>query len=705
MQGKGEGADMRNSSKKNQKLFKVIRISSMVLLAVLMVSIVYFGSLPKKYDVYQGQTSEYDITASRSVTDTYETERRALLAKSEVAPVYVISDDVSLANTGIVEDFFHYCSELRKGNVDDMGMVIRNKDEMTDLLVKAVKESYNFDLPSDAAYTLANISFIDYEYIESEAKQITEMINMASLDSQGLQVEINEYCSHVKNSKTHEDTDYISSGDLVKVILTRLLKPNAAYDSKATELARTTAYNNAVSEPVLIQKGARIVSVGETISPHMYSQLRDLDLLPNNSFNFLLLIGIIVYIAIIFLAGAFYLSRYEQVYVNDSKTWLTFMIAFIVPLISSRYLSSISPLFSTILFTAVVYAAYLGMQGGITLSILSMLVVLPMSGFNTELIFVSIISIYVCSVIAGQRNHKYNAATLIIFTCVASLTASLGYNLVTQSSTTDTFNSALWAVIGTGCSVVAAIGFQPIFELISNTASPMRLLDLAQQSHPLQKRLFLEAPGTFQHGMMVANLADSAAEAIGANALLCKVGSYYHDIGKLERPEYFTENQQDGVNPHDKLPVEKSIEIITAHPSDGLKLAKKFRLPMPIQNIILEHHGTTCPGYFYMKAQKEAEEKGEPMPSKESFSYKGSVPSTRESAIIMIADSCEAAVRSRGVHDVEEGEVLFRKIIKSKIDEDQLVHSGLSFDDLEKIVGAFIQVYAGFFHERVKYPE
>ena len=260
-------------------------------------------------------------------------------------------------------------------------------------------------------------------------------------------------------------------------------------------------------------------------------------------------------------------------------------------------------------------------------------------------------------------------------------------------------------MIGTACSVVAAIGCEPLFELISNTASPMRLLDLAQQSHPLQKRLFLEAPGTSQHSMMVANLADSAAEAIGANALLAKVGSYYHDIGKLERPEYFTENQMDGVNPHDKLSVEESIAIITSHPSDGLKLAKKYRLPLPIQSIILEHHGTTCPGYFYLKAQKEAEAKGEPMPRKEDFSYKGSVPSSRESAIIMIADSCEAAIRSQGIHDVEEAEVLFRKIIKSKIEDDQLVNSGLSFDDLERMIRAFIQVYAGFFHERVKYPE
>ena len=696
---------MRNSSKKNQKLLKVIRISSMILLAVLIVAIVYFGSLPKKYDVYQGQTSEYDITASRSVKDSYETERRARLARSEVAPVYVISEDVSDSNTQLVDEFFHYCSELRKGNIDEMGMPIRNKQENANLLTSAVKESFNIELPSEVAFTLANISFVDYEYVESEAKEITEMINMDALDTQGLQIEINDYASHVENSRTHDDTEYISQTDLLKQLLTRLLKPNAVYDAKATEMAQTTAYKNAVSEAVMIQKGTRIVSVGETITPHIYSQLNDLDLLPSNSFNYMLLIGIIVYIAIIFLAGAFFLNRYDRNFDNDSKTFIALMVAFVVPLISSLYLTSISPLFTTIMFTTVIFATYLGLHGGVTLSCLSLLVVLPMSGFNTELIFVSIIGIYVCSVIAGQRNHKYNAATLILLTCLATMSASLGYNLVMQSSRTDTFNSLLWSVVSTGCSVVAAIGSQPLFELISNTASPMRLLDLAQQSHPLQKRLFLEAPGTFQHSMMVANLADSAAEAIGANALLCKVGSYYHDIGKLERPEYFTENQQDGVNPHDNLPVEESIGIITAHPSDGLKLAKKYHLPMPIQNIILEHHGTTCPGYFFMKAQKEAEEKGEPMPLKENFSYKGSVPSTKESAIIMIADSCEAAIRSRGVHDVEEGEVLFRKIIKQKMDEDQLVHSGLSFDDIEKIIRAFIQVYAGFFHERVKYPE
>lgn len=706
MQGKGDREDMRNS-KKNQKLFKVIRIISIVLLAVLMVTIVYFGSLPKQYDVSQGQISEYDITATRTVKDSYETERRARIARSEVAPIYVISPEVSSENTTTVEGFFSYCEELRKSNIDDIGMVIRNKAEMGTLLKKAVKESYGVELSDEVAYTLANISFVDFSYVQYEAKELTEMISMNALDEQMLQQEISNYTSYIEESRTHDSEEYISQKDLLRTILSDLLKPNAVYDEKSTENARVAAYKNAISEPVMIQKGSRIISVGETVTPHVFSQLQDLNLLPTDSFNYMLLLGIIVYMFIIVAAGAFYLSRFDSRTKDemDSKTLIALMLAFIVPLISSRYLTSISPLFSTIMFTAVIFAIYLGIQGGITMSILSLLVVLPMSGFDTEFVFISVITIFVSSVIAGQRNHKFNAATLIIFSCFASLAASLGYSLVTQSSRTDAFNSSLWCVIGTGCSVVAAIGFQPLFELISNTASPIRLLDLAQQSHPLQKRLFLEAPGTSQHSMMVANLADAAAEAIGANSLLAKVGSYYHDIGKLERPEYFTENQQDKVNPHDSLPIEESVAIITSHPSDGLKLAKKYRLPTAVQNIILEHHGTTCPGYFYMKAQKEAQEKGLPEPTKENFQYKGSVPSTRESAIIMIADSCEAAVRSRGVHEVDEAEVLFRKIVKQKIDEDQLIHSGLSFDDIELIIRAMLQVYAGFFHERVKYPE
>ena len=263
--------------------------------------------------------------------------------------------------------------------------------------------------------------------------------------------------------------------------------------------------------------------------------------------------------------------------------------------------------------------------------------------------------------------------------------------------------SAVWTGISIILSVVMAVGLIPIYELFSRRVSPIRLIDLSQPGQPLLKRLFIEASGTYHHSMMVANLADSAAEAIGADALLCKVAAYYHDIGKLEKPMYFTENQSDGINPHDDLSVEQSVAILTAHPEDGVKLARKNKIPEPIVAIINEHHGTTYPGYFYAKACAIAREQGLPDPDVNAFRYRGRIPKSRESAIVMIADTCEAAIRSKKIEDQAEIESTIRTLIKAKIDQDQLKDSGLSFDDIEKIVRAFKQVYAGVFHERIKY--
>jgi hypothetical protein len=267
------------------------------------------------------------------------------------------------------------------------------------------------------------------------------------------------------------------------------------------------------------------------------------------------------------------------------------------------------------------------------------------------------------------------------------------------------FTAALWAIISASVSVVAAIGSMPIFELLSNTVSPVRLIDLSQPGNPLLKRLFLEAPGTSQHSMMVANLADSAADAIGADALLAKVGAYYHDIGKLEKPLFFTENQQNGINPHDELSPEESMAIISAHPDQGVRLARKNRLPNSIVKIIQEHHGTTCQAFFYHKAKQIAQQSGLPEPPMNDFRYRGGIPSSKESAVVMLADTCEAAIRSAGSSNLEEAEELFRKLVKQKIEQDQMNSSGLSFNDIETVIRAFLQVYAGFFHERVKYPD
>ncbi|MBQ4271672.1 MAG: HDIG domain-containing protein, partial [Clostridiales bacterium] len=319
-------------------------------------------------------------------------------------------------------------------------------------------------------------------------------------------------------------------------------------------------------------------------------------------------------------------------------------------------------------------------------------------------IFASLVGIVICSVLAGRQGKAYNSAALIIFPALFCIAASVIYNTLLGSTRNEYIEAVVWTGISAAFSTVIAIGLMPIYELFSNAVSPVRLIELSQPGHPLLKRLFIEASGTYQHSMLVANLADSAAEAIGADALLCRVAAYYHDIGKLENPKYFTENQAEGINPHDDLTTEESVAIITAHPENGVKLAKKHKLPEPIIKIIDEHHGTMYPGYFYSKAVSEAQANNLPMPDVEKFRYRGHIPSSKESAIVMIADTCEAAIKSTKKEELDEIEALVRTLIKDKIDHDQLIASGLSFEDIEKLIRAFRQVYAGVFHERIKYP-
>jgi hypothetical protein len=159
------------------------------------------------------------------------------------------------------------------------------------------------------------------------------------------------------------------------------------------------------------------------------------------------------------------------------------------------------------------------------------------------------------------------------------------------------------------------------------------------------------------------------------------------------------------MNPHNDLPPEESIAIIAAHPEQGARLARKYRLPNSIVKIIQEHHGTTCQIFFYHKAKSLAASKGLPEPAINDFRYKGGIPSSKESAVVMLADTCEAALRSTGISNLDDAEDLFRKLFKQKIEQDQLNNSGLSLNELETILKAFLQVYAGFFHERVKYPD
>jgi len=247
----------------------------------------------------------------------------------------------------------------------------------------------------------------------------------------------------------------------------------------------------------------------------------------------------------------------------------------------------------------------------------------------------------------------------------------------------------------------------PLVEIIFGYSTRFRLMELVNLDQPILRELMLNAPGTYHHSLIVANLAETAAYDISANALLAKVGGYYHDIGKLKYPAYFSENIVSD-NPHDIMNPYESVEVIQSHISYGLDLARDGKLPKSVTSFISEHHGTTLIKYFYIKERNKVKAEGlETEVSESDFRYHFEKPASKETAIVMLADTVEAAVRSMIPQGkpMSEVEVFVRELIKDKLDDGQLVYSALTLTELEYIVKSFMRVFKGLYHERIAYPK
>jgi putative nucleotidyltransferase with HDIG domain len=297
-----------------------------------------------------------------------------------------------------------------------------------------------------------------------------------------------------------------------------------------------------------------------------------------------------------------------------------------------------------------------------------------------------------------QRNNFFVSGSLIgLFN--GALIFSIG--LVNNTTIINNLLNSGIGILGGILSSILAIGILPVFEQLFDIITPMKLLELSNPNQPLLKKMLFEAPGTYHHSVLVGNLAEAAANEIGANAVLTRTGAYYHDIGKMKRPYFFKENQITNDNPHDKITPKLSTLIITSHVKDGLELAKEHKLPGAIKDIIIQHHGTTLVKYFYVMAMNNETESVE----ESSYRYEGPKPDTKESALVMLADSIEAAVRSINMPTTADIEKMVNKIVQDKLDDGQLNDSNLTLKDIEKTKQSFLKVLEGIFHSRIEYPE
>ena len=287
-------------------------------------------------------------------------------------------------------------------------------------------------------------------------------------------------------------------------------------------------------------------------------------------------------------------------------------------------------------------------------------------------------------------------ATLIVLAGAA--TALLG-DMLDGTPLSLAATSALWGALGAATATLLALVLVPFIRDVLGLAEDIRLLEAASPAHPLLKELITKAPGTYTHSVATANLAEAAAEQIGADALLARVGAYYHDVGKIRRPVYFFENQQPGFNPHDEAKPSLSALIITAHVSDGLALAEEYHLPVKVQAIIRQHHGTSLVRYFFNKAA--AQDAGA---FEADFRYQGERPRTPEAALVMLADSSEAAVRALRDPSAPRVEAVVRGILDEKRADGQLEESQLNEGDFEVVVDVYSRMLVSMYHARCEYP-
>ncbi|MBE5777695.1 MAG: HDIG domain-containing protein, partial [Clostridiales bacterium] len=464
-------------------------------------------------------------------------------------------------------------------------------------------------------------------------------------------------------------------------------------------------------EEVIYKQGQNIVVKGEgRITAGQIAMLSALGLLSNDSFDLNMYLGGGLLTLLVMLLFILLIKRKDfEVYENTLNTLLTCII-FTVTLGLCILARFVNAYLAPVALCAMLVTALVGSRTALLCSAaLSVLVASLAAGGNeafAEQMVLSMVIYMGTSTLAvwlmADKSTRLRALLTGLLMSAASALLLLAYNLMTSNDLSGTLRSSLWCLGGALLSTLLYIAIQPILELAFNLPTPLKLLELSNPNQPLLKRLLLEASGTYHHSIIVANLAEAAAEAIGANPLLARVGGYYHDVGKLKRPLFFRENQIGNVSGHDQADPEVSAAIITSHVRDGVALAKSYRLPQAVINIVSEHHGDTPVMFFYHKAVQQA---GDREINIDDFRYEGHPPTTKESAIIMICDTIEAAVRTLKNPTPEDVENFIVKLVRGKLEDGQLSDAPLTLRDIDKICTACTTVLSGVFHERIEYPE
>ncbi|MEF2247253.1 MULTISPECIES: HD family phosphohydrolase [unclassified Paenibacillus] len=711
------------------------------LIILLFIILFYFSLaphvLPETYDITENTKSEKDIKAPFQIRDDKATRQAEEEAASRIENQYSI---VALKNDALIEQILYRIEQL---NMDDQ-VTVQNKIDIYRSEIPG-KYAYHIDnfvnnnkgkgtyndtlleemaaITKDQEYTIPEETFYKMPKLTSE--QLSEMREVArdivrKLTTEPLR-EAEVARTQVAELVNASSLSNRAAREIVQELARFVIMPNKFLDKEATEAAKEQAKQN--TPPVVIKEGDIIVKAGETITTELYQLLSESNLLQDKK-HYWPQIGL--FLLSVMMIALIYAYLHQSGSINGLKPkysnaqllmlWLIYFVSIIlmqiVALIQTEtayYIGFLVPAALGTMLITLLMDMSLAIISTFVFTVIGSMVLntSPNHLFDFRMgFFILVISLAAVFTIhrASQRSAILKAGIMVsLFGSFSVLTMLL---LSEQLDRMPFIYSISFAFASGLITAVLVIGLMPFFEISFGILSALKLVELSSPNHPLLRKLLTETPGTYHHSVMVGNLSEAAAEAIGADGLLCRVGSFYHDIGKTRRPNYFIENQSNIENPHDSIDPKLSKSIIVAHARDGVEMLKAHNIPKPIRDIAEQHHGTTSLKFFYFKAKKQAEEQGLEVDfTEDDYRYPGPKAQSKEAAVVGISDCVEAAVRSLHNPTVEQVEAMIHKIIKSRLDDNQFNECDLTLKELDKIAQSLKESVIGIFHSRIEYPD
>lgn len=699
----------------NIRLFRVLLF---LILGIVMFVSMYSNVKPEKLNLTLFSIANQTIRSPITVEDKTNTERKRQEAVDQVQDVYTVKKEYTQNQVDLISSIFDSVTEvnsemkaeLDEAKADEENEVSKSPTQILDEKLARVKAM----LTPEVTDAVSTQSFAAMLQASPDELSIAGDLTVTAVNNvMGNRIP----ADGVENAKkrVEEELKYTSINSGLKNAIIELgrfaIIQNEFYDPRATEDLRQQASDGV--EPVKILEGQIIVEEGQLISRDIYHKLELAGLLDNEN-SIRPFVGLAMMIFII-LCTLFFI--FDEMIAEGSKQnqLLIFSLIFIILLLIMKLLS----LFTEFEYSEIGYVVPAAM-GPMLIKILInerlaivQTVILGVTGsilFNqgiTGTLNVSVAFYIIASGLAGilylrHQNQRSKILQAGLFVSMVNLFVIIALVLLrnSQYSGVEYGINLLVAFLSGISSAVLTIGLLPFFEVGFGVLSTMKLIELSNPNHPLLRKILTEAPGTYHHSVMVANLAESACEAVGANGLLARVGCYYHDIGKTKRPQFFIENQINIENPHDKLPPMTSKNIIIAHATDGAEMLRKHKMPREIIDIAEQHHGTTLLKFFYHKAKQNGVEVKEA-----DYRYPGPKAKTKEVAIIGLADSVEAAVRSMTNPTHDQIETLVKNIISDRLQDGQLNDCDITLKELNMVGESFCETLKGIFHSRIEYPE